>query len=168
MMTQFSAPWSRFLKVISAVISIVICVAFWFAAPTTTVNETVPFQTFLILFPVAMLGSAAIFIIRRYEVTDGHIEIVRIIGRTKYAIDNIETIAFEPKATALSIRTMGNGGLYSISGFFRNKELGAYRAYVTNSANTVVIRRKKGSPIVISPGEPTDFVDAVNDQINRM
>lgn len=131
-------------------------------------SEGVSFQIFLILFPLVLLGSSALFIIRGYEITAEHIEIARVIGRAKYALDNIDTIEFEPKSTALSIRTMGNGGLYSISGFFRNKQLGAYRAYVTDSANTVVIRRKKGSPIVISPGEPIDFVDEVTRRINQM
>ena len=160
-MRQFSAPWSRFLKVMSTIITVIICVAFWLAAPISSEVESFSFQLFLAILPVVILGSSAIFIIRRYEISNDDIEIVRIIGRTKYALDNIESIESNPKATELSIRTMGNGGLYSISGFFRNKQLGAYRAYVTDAENCVVIKRKKGSPIVISPDDPTEFVEQV-------
>ena len=160
-MRQFSAPWSRFLKVMSTIITIIVCVAFWLAAPISSEIESFSFQLFLALMPIIILGASAIFIIRRYEITDEHIEIVRIIGRTKYQIHNIESIEVDPKATELSIRTMGNGGLYSISGLFRNEKLGAYRAYVTNPENCVVIKRKKGSPIVISPDDPTEFAEQI-------
>ena len=145
----------------STIITIIVCIAFWLAAPISSEVESFSFQLFLALMPVVILGSSAIFIIRRYEISDEHIEIVRIIGRTKYEIDNIESIEADPKATELSIRTMGNGGLYSISGLFRNKKLGAYRAFVTDAANCVVIKRKKGAPIVISPGAPTEFAEQV-------
>ncbi len=164
-MMRFSAPWSTFLKVVSGGITVLLLGAFWFAGPLSTVEESVAFQTFLIAFPFLLLGSSAIFIIRGYEIGPDKIEIIRIIGRVSYPIENIERIEFDPEATSFSMRMMANGGLYSYSGFFRNEKLGSYRAYVSNKANTVVLYRKKGSPIVVSPGEPEKFVEQVKSQL---
>ncbi|MEM9774119.1 MAG: PH domain-containing protein [Chloroflexota bacterium] len=164
-MVQFSAPWSRFLKIVSGSISVLLCLAFWFAAPTSTMNESAGFRTFLIVFPLAFLGIAALFIIRRYEINDEYVEIVRVVGRKKFRLDNIKSIEANPTAMDLSIRTFGNGGMYSFSGFFRTENLGGFRAYVSNKANSVVIQRKKGSPIVVSPHDPISFVEQVNARI---
>ncbi|MEM8856785.1 MAG: PH domain-containing protein [Chloroflexota bacterium] len=163
-MVQFSAPWSQFLKVISAIISIVLCVAFWYSSVASD-EYSQGFQAFLIAFPVVLLGGSALFIIRRYEVTDEFIEVVRIIGRKKYRIDNIESVEADPTLMDLSIRTFGNGGMFSISGFFRNRRLGSYRAFVSNKSNAVVMHRKKGSPIVVSPDDPDAFVKEISSRI---
>lgn len=160
-MTRFSAPWGRLLKIVSTLSTALVCGVFWLAAPTSSINESLLFQLFLISIPFFLLGSAALFIILRYEISPENIEIVRVVGRVKYPLASIESVEFQPKVTEMSLRTFGNGGMYSISGFFRNTHLGSYRAYVTNSANCVVLRRKQAGPIVISPGEPIEFVEQV-------
>jgi hypothetical protein len=55
-----------------------------------------------------------------------------------------------------SIRTFGNGGLFSISGLFRNKTLGSYRAYATDPKRAVVLKYKKRT-IVVTPDRPDVF-----------
>jgi hypothetical protein len=55
-----------------------------------------------------------------------------------------------------SIRTFGNGGFFSFSGFYRNKLLGAYRAFVTDRHQTVVLRYG-GRTVVVSPSSPEEF-----------
>jgi len=62
-----------------------------------------------------------------------------------------------PNATEKSIRTFGNGGLFSFSGFYHNKTLGTYRAWITDSKQTVVLAFPKRT-VVISPVPPDDFV----------
>jgi hypothetical protein len=56
-----------------------------------------------------------------------------------------------------SIRTFGIGGVFSICGFYWNNVLGAYRAFVTDPKQTVVLTFSKRN-IVISPASPEDFV----------
>jgi len=56
-----------------------------------------------------------------------------------------------------SIRTFGNGGLFSFTGFYRNRLLGAYRAFVTDPRQAVVLRFPKRN-VVVSPGAPEEFV----------
>lgn len=56
-----------------------------------------------------------------------------------------------------SLRICGNGGIFSFSGWFWNKRLGAYRALVTDGAKTVVLRFDKRK-WVVSPDAPEEFV----------
>ena len=164
-MSQFSAPWSRFLILTSAGVTVLMLVVFWAVPPISTVDESPAFLWFLYLLPVLLLGCAALFIVRGYEIVDENLEIIRVFGRKKYPIETIKSVEYNPAATDMSIRTMGNGGLYSFSGFFRNSYLGTYRAYSTNKMNNVVIHREKGYPIVISPGEPAEFIEAINSRL---
>ena len=59
-----------------------------------------------------------------------------------------------------SIRTFGNGGLYSFTGWFRNTALGAYRAFVTDPHRTVVLHFPTRT-VVVSPSAPEDFVHVI-------
>jgi hypothetical protein len=61
-----------------------------------------------------------------------------------------------------SVRTCGNGGLYSFTGWYWNQELGRYRAFVTDHAKIVVLRYPE-STVVVSPGDPEGFVKAVTE-----
>jgi hypothetical protein len=65
-----------------------------------------------------------------------------------------------------SIRMCGNGGLYSYSGFFRNKALGTYRAFVTDPHQTVVLHFPNRT-VVVSPSAQEEFVDDI-DVTNRV
>ncbi len=56
-----------------------------------------------------------------------------------------------------TILCVGNGGLFSFTGFFRNKALGTYRAFVTDPRKTVVLHFPRRT-VVISPGSPKEFV----------
>ncbi len=42
-----------------------------------------------------------------------------------------------------SLRLFGNGGMFSITGLYRNRALGNYRAFVTDLKKTVVLRFMK-------------------------
>ena len=64
---------------------------------------------------------------------------------------------FEPDAMRGSIRTFGNGGAFSFSGFYYNKRLGSYRAFVTDPRRAVVLRYATRR-VVLSPAAPDDFV----------
>jgi hypothetical protein len=59
------------------------------------------------------------------------------------------------------MRTFGNGGFFSFTGHFRSKELGSYRAFMTDRRRAVVLRFPS-SVIVISPERPEDFVNTIS------
>ena len=61
---------------------------------------------------------------------------------------------------ARSLRTWGNGGMFSFTGHFVNHPLGRYRAFVTDPARTVVLALPEGV-VVVSPDRPDEFIAAV-------
>jgi hypothetical protein len=68
-----------------------------------------------------------------------------------------------PRAMSGSLRICGNGGAFSFTGWFRNKPLGYYRAFVTDLNRTVVLRFEKRT-VVVSPAEPEEFVRKLTPQ----
>jgi hypothetical protein len=73
----------------------------------------------------------------------------------------LQAVQFDPTATHRSIRTFGNGGFFSFTGYFRNKQLGAYRAFMTDRRRAVVLRFRS-TVIVISPDRPEEFVSTIS------
>jgi Bacterial PH domain len=71
----------------------------------------------------------------------------------------LESARIEPNAMRSSIRTFGNGGFFSFSGFYWNKALGVYRAFVTDPRRAVVLRYSSKRTVVLSPVSPQDFID---------
>jgi hypothetical protein len=76
---------------------------------------------------------------------------------TPLSLAGLQSASYEPRAMRWSLRTFGNGGFFSFSGFYRNRRLGAYRAFVTDLKRTVVLRFLTRT-IVVSPAAPEQFV----------
>jgi hypothetical protein len=66
-----------------------------------------------------------------------------------------------PGAMRGSLRLCGNGGLFSITGWYRNRALGNYRAFVTDLKRTVVLRFPART-VVVSPENPERFVAEIS------
>ena len=80
------------------------------------------------------------------------------LGRT-VAKSSLSVSCF-PLSDPCSSPLAGNGGLFSFSGWYCNKALGTYRAWVTDPGKTVVLRYGVKT-VVVSPSEPEAFVEAV-------
>jgi hypothetical protein len=107
--------------------------------------------------PLALLVGAALFTIRGYALVPGAILIHRLFWSTRLPVAELESARSEPDAMRGSVRTFGNGGLFSFTGRFHSPGLGSYRAYVTDLQRTVVLRFP-GRVVVLSPAAPEDFV----------
>ena len=105
---------------------------------------------------LACLISCALFAIRGYTVTPDAILIHRLFWATRLPLAGLQSANFEPRAMRWSIRC-GNGGVFSITGFYWSKRLGVYRAFVTDLRQTVVMRYT-GRTVVVSPSSPEEFV----------
>lgn len=62
-----------------------------------------------------------------------------------------------------SLRLCGNGGMFSFTGWYRNRALGVYRAFVTDLKSTVVLKFAKRT-IVVSPERPEEFAAEILNQ----
>ena len=93
-------------------------------------------------------------------VTDDGIGIHTLARTRLIPYSNIETIERLDKSfmSMSTIRLFGIGGMLGNIGWFRNSQLGTFRAYITDSDKVFLIRLKEGKPIAISVSEPDDFM----------
>jgi hypothetical protein len=109
------------------------------------------------LLPLVLLFGALPFIIRGYTITRDAILVHRLLWDTKLPRAGLESASAEPDAMKWSLRTFGNGGGFSITGWYYNKRLGSYRAFVTDPRRAVVLRYTNRR-VVLSPDKPEEFV----------
>lgn len=112
------------------------------------------------LLPLPLIFGCALFTVRGYAITPGTILIQRLFWVTRLPRAGLESAVFLPGAMKGSLRTWGNGGFYSLTGWYWSRQLGNYRAYVTSGALTLVLRYGKKT-FVLSPGEPEAFLKEI-------
>jgi hypothetical protein len=107
--------------------------------------------------PVLLVPAAALFVVRGYSVASDAILVRRSFWNTCLPRAGLSSVACEPNAMRGSLRTCGNGGAFSITGWYWNRRLGRYRAFVTDLRRTVVLRYGRRT-VVVSPENPEEFV----------
>src|SRR5690242_17896949 len=138
MMKHYKAPWSRSLISMSA-FGTIVCVGI----AVSMIWSDHRILSWTALLPLAIICGSALFIIRGYSVAPAAILVHRLFWTTRLPLASLQSAQFEPNAMRRSLRTFGNGGLLSFTGFYRNRSLGAYRAFVTDPHRTVVLRFPK-------------------------
>lgn len=165
--TTFRAPWSPALRLstsVQALLLLAICVATLVLAALG--SELRPWERLLALLmgvglPLSVLGFAARFAVRGYTVSEDSILVHRLGWSLPVDARGLESAIVSPYVMRRSARELGNGGLFSYTGRFRNARLGSYRAFVTDHSRTVVLRfpgRADGEVLVMSPDDPDGFV----------
>jgi hypothetical protein len=109
------------------------------------------------LLPLAIVFGGFLFIIRGYTITSEALLVHRLFWTTRMPLTELRTAYVEPRAMRWAVRTFGNGGLFSFSGWHYNTLLGSYRAFVTDPSVAVVLHLGR-SNVVVSPENPGDFV----------
>jgi len=160
-MAHFRAAWSKSL-IVTSTFATLVCLGVSYALWTLPAEPSFePLRFWLALLPLAIMLLCALFAVRGYAITNNDLVIDRLLWKTRVSLRELQSVKFDPKATHRSIRTLGNGGLFSFTGYFRNKELGSYRAFMTDRRRAVVLRFPS-SVIVISPDRPEDFVNTIS------
>jgi hypothetical protein len=155
-MKDYKAPWSTSLIIVSSLATLLCAgIAIGFVLGGRTALR------WIALLPLAVIVGGALFTIRGYTVTPDAIRVHRLFWTTRLPLTGLQSVQFEPDAMRGSVRTCGNGGLFSFSGFFRNKALGAYRAFVTDLHRTVVLRFPSRT-VVVSPSAPEEFIHDIS------
>ncbi len=156
-MTHYRATWSTLLRIISAAASL-LCVGV--AVQDSHALSSGDFRSldfWFGLLPLALLIGAALCTVRGYSITPDAILIHRLCWKTKLSRQGLESAEYQPSILRRSIRTFGNGGLFSFTGWYYNRDLAAYRAYATDIHHTVVLRLRR-KIVVLTPDEPESFV----------
>jgi len=160
-MTHFGAMWSKSLTVASLFATLV-CLGVSYAMWTLPMDASLgQLRFWLAVLPLAVILLCALFTVRGYSIVSNYLVIDRLFWKTNVSLRELRSVKFDPTATHRSIRTFGNGGFFSFTGYFRNKELGSYRAFMTDRRRAVVLRFPS-SVIVISPDRPEDFVNTIS------
>jgi hypothetical protein len=165
-MQQFrAAPWPKSLKVISLLATAVLVGVGWAAWRVIPRGTRVPFAetvgTFVAAVPPLVLLGALLFVVTGFEVSPSELRIQRLLWSTRVSLDGLARAWSDPKAMSCSLRIWGNGGLYSITGYYHSKALGRYRAFVTDPACAVVLSLPNRT-VVVSPAEPRAFLQALS------
>jgi len=157
-MKHYEAPWSTSLIVMS-VLTTVICLgvaagAWW---EVVVGHHPAPLR-WVAALPLVILFGCALCTIRGYSLSSASILVHRLLWSTALPRVALESAEAAPDAMRGSIRTFGNGGAFSFTGFYYNKRLRSYRAYVTDPRRSVILRYANRR-VVLSPASPADFVD---------
>jgi len=153
----YRAPWGRSVKLVTLVASVLLvgfpltAMALGYSSGIVLVIVIIPFSIWVFTLPFMILG---------YELTPEELRIGRLGWKSVFPLRSLRSAEHKSNAMARSLRIFGNGGLFSVCGRFRNRELGHYRAFVTDPKNAVVLRFGEQT-IVISPEGPKEFVEAL-------
>lgn len=150
---EFTAPWTSTLRIMTVLISLLI----WGMAVGlfATNRDMLWFSAFLLLgaWVVPLLNM-----VRGYRLERRTLVIRRLCWDTRVDIGDMASVELIPKEHIQgSWRLFGNGGLFAACGWFWNRKLGRYRAWVTDDERLVLIQCSDRK-LVVSPGQPDEFV----------
>jgi hypothetical protein len=98
--------------------------------------------------------------IRRYRLVGGELRIEFLFRTLRFPLPGLSGVAADREAMRHAWKVYGNEGLGSISGRFRSKRLGRFRAYLTDAEHAVVLRWPDRC-LVVSPQQHAFFAEAV-------
>lgn len=154
---EFSAPWSRSLRLLTAV-AVIVLVSVALAILLIAPRLPPPVRVALVGAPLLVLLLALLFMVRGYIVTESQIEVRRLGWRTILPLAGLVAVTGEPEGMRGSLRLLGNGGLFAICGWFWNRRIGRYRAYATDPERAVLLRYRDGAKVVLTPHDVQHFI----------
>jgi hypothetical protein len=163
-MNEYKAPWSNTLYVISAISTILLMGVPLIIYTSKAYHASI--VTIVLLFLPLLLLITLLFTIRGYIITPNALLIKRLFWNSSVDLSGLISVEVDPAAMNGSIRIFGNGGMFSITGYFRNKKLGNYRAFAVNPKNSVVLKFFKRT-IIVTPANPQDFKSNIEQYINH-
>jgi len=151
-MRTFKAPWGKALRIVST---------FAAAILLGLAVLPVPGLWWFRILPLALLAGALPFVVRGYAIREDALLIRRLFWDTRIVLNGLQSACFDPSVMCGSVRTCGNGGLFSFTGWYWNRKIGSYRAYATDLNRTVVLTFANRR-VVVTPDRPEDFVRALS------
>jgi hypothetical protein len=161
MTTTFdAAPFSPLVRIVSLLASALLILMPAFSLLGT--GSPVGVGIVVLILCWSILGITWAMAPHAYELSPDGLTIRRRVGRRQIPLADISSAEADESAMKGAMRLMASGGLFGFFGTFRNKRLGTFHAFVTDPAQSVVIR-SSGKPVVLSPEEPTAFLRRLQD-----
>lgn len=155
-MSTHKAPWGKSLIAVSSMVA-VFCIGSAVATPLILGGDAGWPSMLLQWLPPAVLLGMLPFMVRSYTITEDAILIRRLFWNTRFARGLLVSAEIAPKVMNRSLRACGNGGGFSFTGWYWNRQLGLYRAFVTDLNRTVVLNFRLRH-VVVSPENPEAFL----------
>jgi hypothetical protein len=156
-MKQFNAPWGVLLWVMST-LATAACLAVAMSPCPVWLRVLAPFG----------IGGAALFTVRGYRVGADCIWVQRLFWSTRLPLAGLQSVRVpsDEERRSLTVRTFGNGGFFSFTGWYWSKALGTYRAFVTDPKRMVILTFARRT-VVLSPDCPDDFIRELSAERNE-
>lgn len=162
---EFSASWGTALKLMTGFFfvffAVIVAVIF---SPLGPSAHWV--QWAIIAAPVTISLISAFYMVRGFWLRGRTLGIRRLGWTKEFDLMNLRSAQTDPDALRGSVRLFGNGGLFSFTGWYRNKKLGVYRAYVTEARRSVILRFTDKT-LVVTPDETERFVSEITAVASR-
>ena len=158
---SFKAPWGKLLVLMTTIGCITLIgvpVLILSVMPTEEAPEFIRILM-IVIFPL-ILAITALFTVRSFDVHQGEILVRRLLWNSRLAYEGLRSVEVDPDAMKGSIRTMGNGGLFSFTGLYRSKKLGNFRAYATDMKCSVILKYECRT-VVVTPESPEEFAGMI-------
>jgi hypothetical protein len=157
-MTFPVAPLDRFTRMVSFAVVVFLALATGLLA--ATIPEPGP-SLAAVLFGIAVLGISFGYAPAAFETAPGQLRVHRrLFGVKAFALGG--TAGRVSWRIGLgSIRLVGSGGLWGWYGLFWRRDVGSYRAYVTDRSRLVACETADGRAVLVSPADPEAFVRAL-------
>lgn len=121
---------------------------------------------FVIFILVVIFILAYIYHPTKYIVTNKYFGIKKPFHLTKFSLNSIKFIKeIDRNELAVRSRIFASGGLWGYFGIFYSNNFGKVKMNVSNYDNLVLIVTKSSGIIIISPENPTEFVNQLNSQL---
>ena len=152
--------WSNYVTVIT----VIMCVGF---ACIVFIANMPHHLSILIFAGIGIVILSAFYYSPMAISVDCHNLIIRRMLTPKYiAINDIAEVRLFQ--TTMDIRITGSGGFFGYFGWFRNREIGKYFAYIGKWNDTFLIKMKSGRKYIISCNQPEVIVKSIMDSISSL
>ncbi len=159
MKRTFAAPWAASLKVTSILSTLLLLAIIWLLPLPKQADFLIVVSVRVL--PVVLVGTCALFAVRRYEIADGWMNVQRLCWVTRIPLRTLTDAEWRRGSFGWAWRTCGNGGLYSFTGWYYQESIGAFRALATRTTDAVILKFSDRKPIVVTPDDPAGFVKAI-------
>lgn len=156
-LAEFSAPWSRAVRVATAG-SLAVLLLILMTGLTTGPRHLMLWRLGMVGVPLVLLLGALPFMVRGYTLTESHIEVRRLGWSSVLPLAGLVAVTGEPDGLRGSVRLLGNGGLFGFCGWFWNRRIGRFRAYATDPGRAVLLRYRDGRKFVLTPHDVQHFI----------
>lgn len=150
--------WSRYVTIVT----VAICLIF---AGTSLVpgNTHIPVIMFtcigIVVLSAFYYSPVAVSVDRRY------VTIRRLLTPKRIAIGDIAKVSLFQ--STMDVRVSGSAGFFGYYGWYHNREIGRYFAYIGKCKDTFLIELKSGRKYVISCNQPEVIVKCIMDGISH-